>query len=71
MLYARTCAFLHIAPEHTAPTTGQYEKERKIRTYGGPYCTDILALFLQYGALLKHNSEPSFLTAITHVFSVF
>lgn len=22
MLYAKTCAFLHIAPEHTAPTTG-------------------------------------------------
>ena len=61
------CAFLHIAPGHTAPTTGQYKKEHKIRTYGGLYWKDTLALFLQYGALSKHNSEPSFLTAITHV----
>jgi hypothetical protein len=65
------CAFLHTAPVHTAPTNGQYEKEHKIGTYGELYWKDTLALFLQYGALWKHNSEPSFLTAITRVFSVF
>jgi hypothetical protein len=61
------CVFPYIAPGNTAPTTGQYGKEHKIRTYGGLYWKDTLALFLQYGALSKHNSETSFLTAITHV----
>ena len=67
MLYTRTFVFFSTQLPDTQPQLLANMKKNISLEYGGLNWRDTLALFLQYDALSKHNSEPSFFAVTTPV----